>query len=256
MRARLKVLLGDRGVGLVRRGRRLWRKLRLRARHGGRRPTPQLVPASRDWGFDRGTAIDRHYIEEFLSRHGKWDIRGHVLEFGGGEYCRLFGRSAGGRDGGGVRDLDVIDLEAGKEVTIVGDVTDPEVLPADTYDCVICTEVLMLVYDVRAALENIHRAMRSGGVLLITVGGIQQICTPEIDRHGDYWRFTSLSMRRLLEEVFPSDQVTVEAYGNVLSASAFLYGLAAEELSRGDLDLRDSQYEVTIAARAVKGPGD
>ena len=262
VRARLKRIVGRRGVALFRRGRVLTRRARLRVGQGGRKPHAGLVPASREWGLDRGTAIDRHYIEDFLGRYGRQgdldgDIRGKVLEIGGGEYCERFGRRSDAGRPGGVESLDILDIEpSNPAATIVGDLTDGDTLRPDTYDCVICTEVLMLIYDVRTALANLHRAMRPGGVLLVTVGGVQQICTPEIDRHGDYWRFTSLSMRRLLEEVFPSDQVTVEAFGNVLSASAYLYGLAAEELSRGDLDLRDSQYEVTIAARAVKASGD
>ncbi len=46
----------------------------------------------------------------------------------------------------------------------------------------------MLVLDFRAALANLHRSLRPGGTLLITVAGITRICRPEIDQHGDYWR--------------------------------------------------------------------
>jgi hypothetical protein len=73
-----------------------------------------------------------------------------------------------------------------------------------------------------------------------------------MDRWGDYWRFTSMSARRLFEEAFPADQVTVQSYGNVLTATAFLYGLAAEELSSEEMDARDSNFEVTIGVKAVK----
>jgi hypothetical protein len=69
---------------------------------------------------------------------------------------------------------------------------------------------------------------------------------------GDYWRFTSLSARRLLEELSPGDKVTVEPYGNVLTATAFLYGIAAEELRRRELDPHDVDYELMIGLRAVK----
>ena len=36
-------------------------------------------PLSRSWGYDRGTPIDRHYIEGFLERH-RQHVKGHVLE--------------------------------------------------------------------------------------------------------------------------------------------------------------------------------
>ena len=37
-----------------------------------------------------------------------------------------------------------------------------------------------------------------------------------MERLGDYWRFTTLSTRKLLEETFETTDVRVEAYGNVL----------------------------------------
>jgi hypothetical protein len=75
-----------------------------------------------------------------------------------------------------------------------------------------------------------------------------------MERWGDFWRFTSLSARRLFEEVFSPPNVTVEAHGNVLAALAFLHGMASEELRKGELDYYDPDYEVIITVRAVK-PG-
>ena len=84
------------------------------------------------------------------------------------------------------------------------------------------------------------------------VPGVSRICRPEADAWGDWWRFTSMSLRRLLQERFPADAVYVEAYGNVLTATAMLHGIAAEELKTGELDAKDPDFEVTLAARAVK----
>ena len=61
----------------------------------------------------------------------------------------------------------------------------------------------------------------------------------------------------LFEEAFPSAEVTVDAFGNVLAATAFLQGLATEELSPGELDYRDPDYEFLItilAAKPLAGP--
>jgi hypothetical protein len=77
-----------------------------------------------------------------------------------------------------------------------------------------------------------------------------------MDRWGDYWRFTSLSAKRLFEEVFPATNVVIETYGNVLTAIALLHGLAAAELKPRELDYRDPDYEVIIAVRAVKPSGE
>ena len=65
-----------------------------------------------------------------------------------------------------------------------------------------------------------------------------------------------MSAKRLFEEIFPENNVWVEAYGNVLTAIAFLEGLASEELRREELDHYDPDYPVTIAVRAVKSESD
>jgi hypothetical protein len=74
-----------------------------------------------------------------------------------------------------------------------------------------------------------------------------------MERWGHYWGFTTLSASRLFEEVFPADQIQIHAYGNVLTVSAFLYGLATEELKKSELEFSDGDYELLIAIRATKG---
>ena len=44
----------------------------------------------------------------------------------------------------------------------------------------------------------------------------------------------------------------LEEYGNVLSATAFLQGLAVEELTRDDLAPLDHAYPVILGVRARK----
>jgi SAM-dependent methyltransferase len=220
----------------------------------------RLRPISGVSGWDRGVPIDRYYIADFLRRHAgsegymQGDIRGRVLEIGDDLYTREFGGWEGvPRRSGGVEKVDVLSVDPGSaEATIVADLTTGEAIPSATFDCVICTQTLLLVYDVRAAVRTLHRILKPDGVLLATFPGISRICRPEIDVWGDYWRFTTLSARRLFEEVFPPGAVSVEAYGNVLSAIAFLHGLAAEDLKPAELDLRDPNYEVLIAVRARK----
>ena len=61
-----------------------------------------------------------------------------------------------------------------------------------------------------------------------------------------------VSAQRLFGEVFSVENVTVHALGNPLTATAFLQGLAVEELTLEELDYRHLGYDVTITARAVK----
>ena len=73
-----------------------------------------------------------------------------------------------------------------------------------------------------------------------------------MDTWGEYWRFTSLSVRLLFEEAFRPSDITVSTYGNVLSATASLQGLISSELRREELDYYDRDYELLIGIRAVK----
>jgi SAM-dependent methyltransferase len=205
----------------------------------------RTTPISSDYGFDRGTPVDRHYIERFLIEHAA-DVKGRVLEIGDDEYTRRFG-------GTRVTRSDVLHAAEGNpSATIVGDLTDAPQLESSAFDCVICTQTLLLIYDVRAAIETLERILAPGGVLLLTVPGTSRICRPEADTWGDWWRFTSMSLKRLLEERFPENAVETTAYGNVLTATAMLHGIAAEELKQSELDANDPDFEVTLTARAVK----
>jgi SAM-dependent methyltransferase len=207
----------------------------------------RVKPVSMTWGFDRGKPVDRHYIDRFMASTAS-DIRGHVLEVGTDTYTVLFG-------GEKVTSIDVLHVADGyPKTTIVADLTRADHVPSDTFDCIICTQTLHLVYDVATAMRTLHRLLKPGGVLLLTTPGISQISRYDMDHWGDFWRFTRASLRRLFSEVFPADSLRIETYGNVLAATAFLHGLAVEELTEDELNFVDADYEVIIAVRGRK-PG-
>ena len=204
----------------------------------------RVTPLSREFGFDRGKPVDRYYIENFLAQRAA-DIQGHTLEIGDNSYTRQFG-------GDRVTTSDVLHVvEGNPNATLVGDLTNADRIPSDTFDCLVLTQTLHLIYDVRAALRTIYRILKPGGVALITFPGISQICNDEWKEYW-CWSFTSRSARRLFEEFFPTTHVKVESFGNVLAATAFLEGLAAEELRTEELDYCDPDYEMLIAVRVTK----
>ena len=205
----------------------------------------RVTPISHAWGFDRGLPIDRYYIEDFLAGHAQ-HILGHVLEIMDSTYTCRFG-------GNRVQKIDVLHAsDDNPNATIVADLTRANQIPSGTFDCIILTQTLLFIYDVRSVINTLYRILKPGGIVLGTVPGITKISREDMRRSGQYWSFTTLSIQRLLEEAFPAQQVEVKAYGNVLTAAAFLYGLAAEELRKTDLDHRDPDYEVIIAFKAAK----
>lgn len=204
----------------------------------------RLAPVSRLFGLDRGTPVDRRYIERFLSVNAQ-DICGVALEIADSAYSRRFG-------GERVTSFEVLHKDnsvAG--CTVQGNLEVENSLPENLADVFICTQTLPFLFDLQQAVRNIHRVLKPDGVVLCTLPGISQISRYDADRWGDFWRFTPQGTERLFTSVFRN--VSVDVFGNCLAAKAFLDGIAVEDLPAPEiLDVRDADYPVTITVRAVK----
>ena len=94
-------------------------------------------------------------------------------------------------------EADTLDLDPDSGCTFIADITrdNSELIPAGTYDTVICTEVLEHTSDPFAALGELCRVTRAGGRAVITVP-----C--DFRMHGplpDSWRFTEHGIRLMAE---------------------------------------------------------
>lgn len=204
---------------------------------------PGLVPLDRDFGKSRGTPIDRGYIHEFLWER-RADVQGRVLEVADSGYTDYLGEGA-------VTQVDVLHVQEGLPwVTLVGDLVTGDGIPTEAFDCFVLTQTLHLIYELHDAVRHAHDALKPGGVLLATLPGISQLSQYDRKGWGDFWRFTADSAQRLFGEVFA--EVEVVPYGNVLVASAFLYGYALEDLTAEELAHRDDDFHFLIGVRAVR----
>lgn len=207
----------------------------------------RLVQIGNILGFDRGLCVDRYYIERFLSAHTQ-DVRGGVLEIGDDTYTQRFG-------GVCVTGSDVLHKTGDNpKATIVADLTCADHIAKDAFDCIILTQTLQYIYDLKAAILTLYRILKPGGVVLATIPGISHISRYDLEHWGEYWRLTSLSAKRLFGEVFPPENVKVQAYGNLLTAVAFLCGLPADGFRQEELDYHHPDFQLLITVRAVK-PG-
>lgn len=203
----------------------------------------RVTPFSKEFGYDRGGPVDRYYIENFLQSNAS-AIKGHVLEIGDNEYTLGFGKSA-------VTKSDILHIDPSyTKATIIGDLSDAPQIADNTYDCIVLTQTLHLIYNYKAAVQTCYRVLKHGGVLLMTVPGITHIDQGEW-KNNWLWAFTGASIKRLLSEVFPSP-AEVHTYGNVFIASAFLYGMGVKEVKKKQLDYNDPHYQVIITAKAIK----
>ena len=210
-----------------------------------RLPVLPREPVSREFGFERGRPVDRWYIERFLAEHTA-DVRGRVLEVAEDSYTTRFGGDA-------VSSSDVLFAAAGNPgATIVGDLTTGAGIQAGAFDCFICTQTLQFIPDAAAAVAGMQRLLAPGGVLLATMPGMSQISRVDDAAWGDWWRFTARGVERLAAAAFGAENIEVRAHGNVMSAAAFLYGLAAEDLAESDLAREDPDYHLLVTLRAVR----
>ena len=167
-----------------------------------------------------------------------------MLEVGDDAYSRRYGGSK-------ITKQDVLHFDVKHPgATLAGDLTQPDVLPDAAFDCIVLTQTLQLIFNLEQAVRRLHAALRPGGVLLLTVPGISQIDRGQWKDHW-CWSFTAVSMRKLFEPQFAAD-LEINTHGNVFAATAFLQGVALEEIDRAKLDIHDPAYPVIITLRARK----
>lgn len=205
----------------------------------------RIEPLSRVFGLDRpgGKPLDRVYIERFLAAEAA-HIRGRVMEVAADTYTQKFGR--------GVTRCDILHAQSTPEATLVGDLATGEGIPRAAFDCIILTQTIQFIYDVHAALRHATAALAPGGVLLLTASGISQISRYDMDRWGEYWRFTDKALARMLHEAAPECDVEVQAFGNAGTARAFLDGRSADEVPAAAFEHNDPDYQVTLCARVTR----
>lgn len=199
----------------------------------------RLQPFSDLYGYDRGTPVDRYYIDHFLEAYEQ-EIRGDILEVGDATYTFIHGKEVTPH----ILDVDLHNPKA----TLYADLGLQGSLPAECFDAFLLLQTLQYVSDPRTAIANAHRCLRPGGVLLVSVP-----CLSRIDaelQEQDRWRFTPTGLRSLLGEFF--DEVSVQGYGSVLTGVAFLVGLAAEELRTQELEATDRFHPLLACGYALK----
>jgi SAM-dependent methyltransferase len=214
-----------------------------RVRWGSLRRT---APFSDCYGWDRGLPIDRYYIEGWLARQA-FAVRGEALEVRGPEYAERFG-------GANVTKVHVVDIDAANpKATIVADLTEVGSLPAEAYDTIVMTQTLHVTADDESGFLNLWQALRPGGTILFSGP-----CVGRIDHElaeYDSWRYTPNGLRRRLAKLLPDAAVAVEGHGNVLAGAAYLYGIAVQELTPAELDVRDPSFPIVVCAKIDKRAG-
>ena len=204
-----------------------------------------LEPPSRRFGEDRGQPICRWYIERFLDENRAL-VRGRVLEVAERTYTNRFADDR-------VSESTILHASPDNaEATIVGDLATGQGIPGDRFDTAILTQVLNCVFDVQGAARTVYRLLAVGGTALVTVPAIAPVSRYDVERWGEYWRFSEQSVRRLFEPLFGAGNVQVASHGNHAVAHAYVAGMAAGELREDELLANDPDYPIVITAIATR----
>jgi hypothetical protein len=204
-------------------------------------------PISERFGLERGTPVDRFYIEQFIAGKAHL-IVGRVIEIAENTYTEKYGKK--------VEISDILHVDKNdKSATIIADLSKLESVPENIADSFICTQTLNFIYDTNTAIKSIHKILKVNGTAIITVAGLSQISRFDMDRWGDYWRFTDKSLRHMLVETFGEDNVQIEIMGNVYGATMLLQGIAFEEVNIAKLAVKDDNYQIILGAVVTKKKG-
>lgn len=198
-------------------------------------------PISTMYGFDRGTPVDRYYIENFLEEN-KDCIEGACLEITDNKYTMKYG-------GNKVTRSDALDINKNnKEANIYGDLRNLDNIKNDTYDCLIITQTYVMIDDYEAAIRESLRVLKSGGTLLVTMPCLSPVWN--IKNH--FWRFTGASAEYVFGKYVEKKNLIVKTYGNALSGQAFWVGMSQKDLSKDEIDYNDPYFPVIVAIKATK----
>lgn len=212
---RLRCLI--RGLGLPR-----WGNLR------------RVRPFSENFGFERGTPVDRYYLMKFLDKHRHY-ITGRVLEIQLPDYTQRYGH--------GVVEMHTVDINPAFGSTYVCDLAHSDgVIPSDYYDCFLLPNTLCVLRDIDGCLRQALRVVRAGGIVLGTTAGFVPL-TPD---YGDYWHLSAAGWQEIAARAWPGCQFHIESHGNCLAAVAAMLGLAFEELTAEELDVSDTRFPVLV----------
>ena len=201
---------------------------------------------SNDYGDSRGTPITRFYIQHFFLQLKYFDW-GNCLEFEDNRYIDQFGKNVTKN-----YTFKFSNKYRDQENLINGDLTRYSDLPKEKFDLIVCTNVLNFIFDVKSAIKGIHRMLKKNGKCIVTVDGpSSHISRFDMERWGDFWRFTNLSAKKIFEQLNFKVEKNI-TYGNPYACSAQLNGFSTQDIDQSKLFPSDQDYQLLVALYLTK----
>ena len=194
----------------------------------------RINPLCNVFGFTRGTPLGRYYLEQFL-KVIRPHLRGRVLEIGGDAQSqkRMLLESDA------ITEYVTCDQLPYSKPTIVGDVNDPLLFDACSFDVVLAFNVLEHCRQPWNILKNFAQWLKPGGEACVQVPNAQVVHRTSLD----CFRILPDGMRAMYEDAGFTD-IVLHPFGNLHTSASSLYGLATEDIALDLLDVLDERYPV------------
>lgn len=129
---------------------------------------------------------DRYLLDKQIKKAGKY-ITGRVLDVGAGEFNRYSGY---------FKFLEYVRMDPRhvEHADVVGS-ADNIPLPDQSFDSVVCTQVFEHLEFPEKSAHEIHRVLKTGGHLLVTVPQMNELH----EEPYDFFRYTKFGLRSLFE---------------------------------------------------------
>lgn len=199
----------------------------------------RLIPFCPEFGTGRGGSISHEYVDRFVMKN-RDRVFGRVLDFGNRSYEKHF-------DSSKIISYDVFDIVKTPVCTLRGDIQNCPEIPKESFDVIICTQVLEHVAAPEKALSELYRLLAPGGLLLLSVPFHSFI-------HGspdDYWRFTPSALKKMVSR-WDFETVHYDGYGNTYAAGMYSLGLGLADISREMMESHDDREPLVLTCEARK----
>ena len=141
--------------------------------------------------FFSRSGIDKFLREQIYEINSSPDNYKNILNVGSGGFVS---RSIAHINSGAT--VLNVDIDPKRNPDVVADICSMVDFEDECYDAVFMVEVLEHVKSPQKALQEVHRILRKGGILILTTPFLFEIH----DRPYDYYRFTKYGLELLLED--------------------------------------------------------
>lgn len=143
-------------------------------------------------------------------------IDGTILDLGGSrnaDYHKLIQ---------GEHTFTTVNLDTANGCDVYADLEQPFPIKNDTYDAVVCMNILEHIFNYRQFLGEAHRVLRNGGTFVVLVPFLIQVHPSP----HDYFRFSGEALLRILQEAgFRDVVVNPLGYGSISAGNQLQYNL-------------------------------